>query len=265
MKVKFLIPLFFLPFFTLGLFFISPKKQMKFETSLYNKEFESNLKKAKYKDSYKEMDWIFATNHLTNDILSGLNFLNAILSGDYLDYLDLFIDQSEHQKLGFEEFILMHNKINKIMGESVFDKKQFKDILFYGLILGEIENTIEFKNRAWVYGSKTLSKIILSHSSILPTLDRFTPQQIEFLSVIVEGFKFENILDKYRNGICYEVEEASCFFKENSQCFNLSFLLFICKIASKYKDKSSPSFSSGLHFLLFDFKKDLIAHLRQSF
>jgi hypothetical protein len=262
MKIKILFIL--LPF-VFCLYFTGGKQEKKVERK-YDREYEDSFKIATFKDLYEELDWLNSKNHLETNIYSGLKFLNAIISGGYLDYLDLFIDQVPYRRLGFDEFQRMHAKIDKMMKASVFTKEEFKDILFYGLILGEIENTIEYKNRAWVYDSKDLAKIIVYHSKILPTLERFSTKQIDFLSLILDGYRFEGILEKYRNGEPYEIDQRGLFLKENMECFDLSFLLFICKTALKYKDKDSfcPSFSSGLHFLMFDFQKDFIAHLQQS-
>lgn len=279
MKIKILICFCFFTFLSSAIFYYIKPKKRDLVFSTYDSSYDDSIKLAKYKHLYEELNWIHTneksiqvsneTNHQKNplgDIYLVLKFLDAILSGEYLQYLDLYIDKTEHRRLTYNEFLRMHQKISDFSSLSIFTKEEFKDVLFYGLILGKIENSLEFKNRAWVYGTDSLTKIILMHAEILPTLKRFSFSQKNFLRVILDGFKFEGFFEKYKNNISYEIGKECSFLKENIEYFDLSFLLFICRMAGKYKESNQCkfNFSSGFYSFIFDFKKDLIVHLQQA-
>jgi hypothetical protein len=191
----------------------------------YNKETEDRLAFEKYLSKYKELNWIDDTS----EICRSLRFLEGVMGGEYLSYLELFMTKSPSLRLEFAEFMDLHQKLRTLEAMSLFRKEEFTDILFYSLILGRLSTTEEFKNRCWIYDIALLSEGVVLYPSIFPTLQRFSKEQVEFLRLILEGLQLEGVI----NAFAYN-DDHQLFFKENTQCFDLSTLLFICRMASKY-------------------------------
>ncbi len=241
----------------------------------YDPYIEDMNKFDAYNARYEELSWLKGDEPIygsvcynkqpnaSSNIYLSLKFLDAIISGEYLDYLDLFLEEEASLRLTFSEFLDFHGKLKKMVSQSIFSEEEFKDILFYGLILGEVKNSDEFKEKAWVYGTASLSEILVMYQDILPTLKRFSDDQKKVLRLVLEGFHFEGLLEKYRNNIDYQVGN-SCPSIEN---FDISFLMFICHMAGKYSnaEHSKTRFTSGYFSYLTEFGNDLVTHLQPSF
>ena len=191
----------------------------------FNKETEDQLVFTKYLGNYQELGWI----EEPSEICRSLKFLEGVYDGQYLAYLEFFLPKKPSARLQFNEFVDLYNKLKTLQSMSLFTNEEFKDVVFYSLILGRLSATEEFKNRCWIYDIQRLSEGIILYPSIFPTLQRFTKQQQEFLRLILEGLQFEGVI----NAFAYN-DDHHLFFKENTEYFDLSLLLFICHMAEKF-------------------------------
>ncbi len=191
----------------------------------YNKETEDRIALTKYLGRYQELFWM----EDTSEICRSLRFLEGLIDGKYLSYLELFLPKKLSSRLEFSDFIDLHKKLETLQSMSLFTNEEFRDIIFYSLILGRLNTTEEFKNRCWIYDIQLLSEGVVLYPSIFPTLQRFSKDQVAFLRLILEGLQLEGVI----NAFAYN-DDHHLFFKENTQCFDLSTLLFICRMANKY-------------------------------
>ncbi|MCH9617907.1 MAG: hypothetical protein SP4CHLAM5_00280 [Chlamydiia bacterium] len=230
---------------------------------------ENNLlRKKKYQDSFSELVWIDENKDSEKeyDIYQMLKFLEGITTGDYLDYLDLYLGIDEKLRLGYDDFLDLHKKMEQFAELSVFTREELLDILAFSLILPELEKTPEFKKRAWVYNTESLVDAILMHDTIFPSMKRFTKEEKKFLCLVLESLQFSGFFGSYRNNIAYNISDEAPFLKDNMKYFDLSFLMFICRLAGKFGniEKNIPRFTSGFYSYLNAFKKDLLIHIDHS-
>lgn len=240
--------------------FFFPKKK---EVILYDCRVERAFCVQKYKDLYQELSWLTEEESNSSALFLMLDFLSAVSSENYLDYLALYMREEEHSRFGFKEFDELCKSMQKVQEASVFSKEELLDTLCYGLVLSEVYKTSEFKKRAWIYETTSLGDVVTMYTHILPSMDRFSLEQTKFLTVVLEGLQFEGYLDMYRKNIAYDLNDSFPILKENVECFDLSFLVFICRMAAKYSKNEGVEhrFSSGFYSYLMHFKKDLFTHL----
>ena len=256
--------LFFSLFITYGFFGQTETARV----SMQKDSAPETQKIERFLNSYQELSWIGedTLKEQRYSIYKRLAFLEAIISGEYLEYLNLFMKIPERKRLSYEDFLDLHRRLEEFIDLSVFSRKELLDVLSFGLILGEIEESEEFKKRAWVYETESLARVILLHDSVLPSMKRFAKDRKKFLCLILEGLQFEGLLGEYRNNIAYNISDDISILKENKEYFDISFLMFICRLAGKYSDggADTPSFSSGFYSYIMDFKEDLITHLQHA-
>lgn len=259
----------------IGLFLLS---MCLFTYSLLNKEkthpAEYNIKEEReitiknYQKIFPELCWIEKESQASKeyDIYQILRFLNGVITGEYIDYLGLFLKTEEHLRLSYDEFLCLHKQMEEFVSLSNFDREEILDILSFGLILGELEKTSEFKNRAWIYNTESLVDSILLHDDIFPSMKRFTSDKKKFLCVVIESLQLAGFFGCYRNNIAYNISHENCFLQDNMKYFDVSFLMFICRLAGKYasSEKDTVRFTSGFFSFLNDFKEDLLIHLERA-
>jgi hypothetical protein len=266
MKIFSYTSLFLVTLFICGGIFLKAEKK---NVTAYSVEENNLLSKEKYRASYTELCWIEEdeSSSKEHNIYQMLKFLEGITSGDYLDYLDLYLGTDEKLRLGYDDFLGLHKQMEQFAEISVFSSEELLDILSFGLILPELEKTSEFKKRAWVYNTESLVDVILMHDSIFPSMERFTKGEKKFLCLVLESLELSGFFGSYRNNIAYNIAQDSPFLKDNMKYFDLSFLMFICRLAGKYGDveKNIPRFTSGFYSYLNSFREDLLIRLEHAF
>jgi len=234
----------------------------------YDESVENAFKRQRYSDTFEEYEWIKEQyGDKGNDLFLSFKFLDALFSRDYAEYLALFIGAGEKFRFRFDEFSSLCDRLEALLENSSFAKDEFSEVLFYSLILSKIKNSAEYKQRAWIYDASDLSEMLVLHPDTFPTMKRFSKDQQKFVRLILEGFVFEGCLDNFRHNIAYNIDENCPMIHENIEYFDLSFLMFICRMAGHYArfGKETPDFTSGYFSYLSLFEKDLVAHLRRSF
>ena len=221
------------------------QNKSQFEFSSYTAKIEDRIKFETYNAKYEELTWLKGDEpicgfigynkqiHPSNNIYLSLKFLDAMISGEYLDFLDLYLEEGKSLRLNFTEFLDFHDELDKMVVLSKFSMEEFKDILFYALILGTVENSEVFKEKAWVYGTSSLGKVLLMYQDVLPTLKRFSMAQKKLLSLIMESFQVEGFLDKYEKN-AFSVGTSCRSIEKDFESFDISLLIFICAMAGKY-------------------------------
>ena len=250
------------------------QSNFQFQFPSYDPIGEDKRKVEIYREMFEELSWIKGdVDHsgslrynkkpsALSSIYLSLKFLDAMISGEYLDYLDLYVDEKESLRLSFNEFLDLHHRLETMQSLSIFSKDEFKEILMYVLVLKEVESCEMFKERSWVYGTGSLREVVMMYQDVLPTLKTFSSEQKKFLQILLHGFQFDGLLENYRNNMAYNKEDTAAFTVENVEHFDLVLLLFICKMAGKYRN--GEHFTSGYFSYLLDFGNDVITHLQSS-
>jgi hypothetical protein len=233
----------------------------------YNSKMEDNLLKEKYSRLFEEFAWLKGDDEildLKDDLFLSLKFLDALFSRDYTDYLALFESTGLKCRLKFDEYNYLCSRLDTFVSMSVLTKREFEDVLFYSLLLGKVSECSEYKKKAWIYGADSLSKMIVMHGDTFPTLNRFSKDQTKFVRLILEGLQFEGYLSKFQHNIAYNIGEECHLIKANLECFDLSFLMFICRVAGQYSKPGCDclDISSGYFSYLKSFERDLFTHLQ---
>jgi len=254
------------------------QNNFQFQFPSYDSIGEDKRKVEIYRGMFEELSWIKGdVDHcgslrynkklspLSNIYLS-LKFLDAMISGEYLDYLDLYVDEKESLRLSFNEFLDLHHRLETMQSLSIFSKEEFKEILMYVLVLKEVESSEIFKERSWVYGTCSLREVAMMYQDVLPTFKKFSIEQKKFLQLLLHGFLLDGLLENYRNNMSYNEEDTAAFTRENVDNFDLVLLLFICRMAGNYSkgEKFTTHFTSGYFSYLLDFGNDVITHLQSS-
>ena len=200
----------------------------------YNPLLEQKERVARYKSTYEEFSWINAARQ--QEASKKLQFLEGIVSGSYIDFLQLFYQKEE--LMGHEQFCMLHKKLIDYIQLSNFSSKEMLEVLSYALLLKEVEETKEYKKRAWMYEA-SLAKVLLMHDQILPKMQDFSGEQKKFLCLLLEGLQLQGFFDHYRESIAYQVEGDFALLEENTKYFDVSFLLSLCREANKYGGRAT--------------------------
>lgn len=253
--------------FVCSLYFYYPAKVKR--SGSYNAEIEDSISVSQYESLFEEFSWVASSSvdKKKGDLFLSFRFLDALFSGEYLDYLALFINMRERARLKYDEFTGLSKRLKRFLDASTLSEEQFKEALFYSLLVGRLENSEQYKKRAWVYEAGSLSKMLVMHSEAFPTMSRFCCAQKKFVQLVLEGMEFEGCLEKYMHNVAYNIGEGCPLLKENIETFDLSFIMFICRLAGKYSryGEKSPGITSGYYSYLNVFEKDLITHLQPSY
>jgi hypothetical protein len=227
-------------------------------------------------EKYEELAWICRKDgedywwgedrkegRKTYNLYGMIRFLDSIVSGDYFDYLHLYIDIPEKKRLGYKAFIELHEQIQELEKESSFESLEFKDLLVYSLILSELVYTSEYRNRSWIYNITSTSELIQSHEEILPTLSRYSTKQKEYLKLITGGMIVEKVFEEFNANPSKDLTMLTSFLKDEKEKVDLCFFLIICRMAGTKvgKSRSYSLLTDGYYNYLKSFEKGLISHL----
>ncbi|MCH9620831.1 MAG: hypothetical protein S4CHLAM20_02350 [Chlamydiia bacterium] len=237
------------------------------EENSYDDQLENDYKRKRYENLFEEFTWIKEDSQKEgSDIFLSFKFLDALLSKDYSEYLSLFIGVDEKFRFRYVEFCDLCDRLDGLVDQSIFDRKTLSDALFYSLVLSKISKSSEYKQLAWVYEVESLSEMLVMHADSLPTMKKFSVDQQKLVRLILDGLGFEGYLEMYRTNLVYDIGDDCQLLKENIECFDLSFLMFICRMAGNYArfGRKTPDLTSGYFSYLSGFEKDLFTHLQQS-
>ena len=276
MKVFFLISVFFITIFGLCVFFTNDREQF-LENSYVDLSIQDLAFIKNYHDQYEELSWMEVPgrdlvmargnriqNNYSYNVYMMIRFLESLVSGKYLDYLGLNISIAESKRLKYRDFLQLHDRVKRIQEESCFTTLTVKELLIYAIILREVQYTEEYQNRAWVYGLSKLSDIVRMNLEILPSLERFSKKQRDYLCRILEGMSIEKEFNQYKQDAMYETMNLCRVLEEKTKDLESSLILLLCKIAGTkdLNNDSSTILTSGYYSYVLEFEKELFIPLR---
>jgi|GEM_PF-3632030 len=183
--------------FFLGLLFVwiflgqQPHQKRQFK---YSKDLSPSIvleKGDKYGEVFEELSWLKGEKHYET-VVKDLIYFSALISGSYLDYLDLIENTGVKVPFSFHHFSTLHDQCKPFFKEEGISKESFKELFLYALLLKEIEDSQEFKERGWIYGVFSVKELFVMHQDLLPSLGRFDEAQKNLLLKILETEKCED-------------------------------------------------------------------------
>ena len=196
-----------------------------------------------------------------------LKFIDTIFSGCYAEYLDFFLHQKEDERLSYDAFCMIHEKCKSIVTPKYITFDEFKDMLGYAVILDLVKGTKIYCDKSWIYGKASLQEIVLFHSEELPSLKKYTPKQVEFLSSILDCFDNGCLFSKYIHESKNRINESGRVGGEQIKEFNIADILYISKTIGGFSINTNENIEEKNLFYsqLNDLDKDYIIHRRQIF
>jgi hypothetical protein len=183
--------------FFLGLLFVAiflvqqPHQKRQFK---YSKDFSKGIVSQngdKYSHIFEELSWLKGEKQY-DAVVKDLIFFNALISGSYIDYLDLIENNGLKVPFSFHHFSTLHDQCKPFFKEESVSKESFKELFLYAILLKEIEDSQEFKERGWIYGVFSVKELFVMHQDLLPSLGRFDEAQKNLLLKILETEKCED-------------------------------------------------------------------------